>query len=187
MTDGPVVAVLGFGPFLDVHDNPARRLALAVDGRQAGPLRIRGEAMPVSYQRSVDQALRLLLQPGLVGLLGVGVARGRCQAEVERVASNRVLGDDVDGACPHQIAAYGPEQLVSGDAPALADALAVSLSDDAGRYVCNGWLYGLLWRIQQRSGPAPRLAFLHIPAEGFPPDRLVAGLARAWAPVVGMA
>ena len=51
----------------------------------------------------------------------------------------------------------------------------LALSDDAGPYVCNAWLYGVLGGLAATGRPIPA-AFLHVTAEGMDPDRLAAAL-----------
>lgn len=165
------VVVLGFGPFLDVSDNPAARLARAVNGC-GERVQIVGAEMPVSYRRARVRCVEMmtLYRPHL--LLGVGVARGRTAAMVERTAFAETTREDpdVDGDFGEM---EGPPSLMSVGAESVAAALRLPLSDDAGRYVCNGWLYrALLDRF-----PA---VFLHIPPAGFAPDTLIEGIER-WA------
>jgi pyrrolidone-carboxylate peptidase len=52
----------------------------------------------------------------------------------------------------------------------LAEALGATCSDDAGGYVCNAWLHRVA------STLAVPVGFVHVPAEGLPPDRLLHGL-----------
>lgn len=152
------VAVLGFGPFLEVTDNPAARLARAVDGRES----IVGKEMPVSYRRSVAMAAAC----GADLIVGVGVARGRDFAAVERTARRGWSEPDMDGDLGE---IDGPEQRRSELAATFAAALDLPLSDDAGSYVCNGWLYRCL------ALELP-VVFLHIPPEGFSGERLLRGI-----------
>lgn len=163
--------VVGFLPFGSVMDNPAARLARAVDGRAAGPWWVRGEAIPVSYARGPGETLRLvdLVRPAAV--LGVGVAVTRPEATLERWAraGSTAEAADVDGRrLPAEVQA--PRPLFDGG---LAAALGVGFSDDAGGYVCNGWA----WAVSGAAGVP--VGFLHVPERGFCPARLLAGLA-AW-------
>jgi pyrrolidone-carboxylate peptidase len=48
----PVALVTGFGPFLDVVDNPSGALARALDGSRIGPWRVVGMELPVSTARA---------------------------------------------------------------------------------------------------------------------------------------
>lgn len=167
------ILVVGFGPFLDVADNPAATLALAIDGLEARvpPLRVTGREMPVSYARAAEQTQRWARELSADFVLGVGVARARRQPLVERIGRRRADPTlaDVDGERLERLAADGPDELACDDAARLAAALDVGLSDDAGAYVCNAWLYRTL-------SAGTRSAFLHVPPAGFPVARLAAGL-----------
>lgn len=175
--------VLGFGPFQDVTDNPAARLAAAVHGHRAGRALVHGAVMPVSYRRCQDRTRELVQSTGAVGVLGIGVARGRPEAAIEMIGRNHARGLDVDEICPTTLHALGPPALHASEAASrLASALSVAQSTDAGHYVCNAWLYGTLHASQRAArghNPLP-VAFLHIPDAGFPPGRLLEGLRTAW-------
>jgi pyroglutamyl-peptidase len=180
MSDGPapVVLVLGFGPFADIADNPAARLARAVDQARAGRARVRGEVMPVSYHRAARFTLERAQAVSPVAVLGVGVARGRARPALELHAFNDVTGLDIDGQCPGRLDLHGPPRIeATADCRSLGRALDVDLSPDPGRYVCNAWLYRACHPASRHRPPA---AFLHIPASGFSPERLIAGLAATW-------
>lgn len=172
------VLVVGFGPFLDVVDNPAAALARAVDGRAlGGDDRVVGRAMDVSYRRAPAQVQAWVEELGADLVLGVGVARGRSVAMLERVAvrAGDASSADVDG---DHLGDLGP--LVDGgdarvratfpEAPFLA-ATGLATSEDAGRYVCNAWL----WTCAQRLAGVP-VGFLHVPDVGLDAEVLVRGL-----------
>ena len=174
----PVVLVLGFGPFADIADNPAARLARAVHDAQAGRARVRGEVMPVSYHRAARLTLERTQAVAPVAVLGIGIARGRARPALELHAFNDVSGLDIDGQCPGRLDLRGPPRVeATADCHSLGRALDVDLSPDPGRYVCNAWLYRACHPPSRRRPPA---AFLHIPASGFSPERLIAGLAATW-------
>lgn len=167
--------VVGFGPFLEVLDNPAARLARACDGGRAGAHLVVGRDMPVTWFGAVERVVALQAQHDAALVLGVGVARGRELAWVERAGFRRVDGrtPDVDGVVLDDLDPLGPARRdATLDADALAQALGVGVSEDAGRYVCNAFLY-----LAPAALPVP-VGFLHIPPAGFPPERLLAGLAR---------
>lgn len=170
------VLVTGFGPFHSVSDNPAARLARAVHDPDADPP-IHGLVIPVSYQRGPDEAVQAARRLGVGLVIGVGVATGRDQVCVERVG--RLLLDpgapDVDQVHRDRVedAADAPE-LVRASLPveAFAAAMGAQVSEDAGRYVCNAWLYRVA-----RALPDLPVGFVHVPAEGMDPGRLRAGIA----------
>lgn len=169
-----MIVVTGFGPFLDVEDNPSGRLAQAVDGARIGGHTVLGQVLPVSYERAPRRALELARRrPALI--LGLGVAASRTGAQVERVAVNAgsTQNPDVDGVWKERLG-DGPDALRCGIADELAAALRIETSDDAGRYVCNAWLYGLL-----RHAPRTPAAFVHIAdASALEPTALLEGLGR---------
>jgi pyrrolidone-carboxylate peptidase len=160
--------VIGFGPFLTVTDNPARRLALAVDGALNG--HVLGREMPVSYERSVQVTLGYIQRLGPTRVLGIGVARHRAGPELEQIARRRVSPTlDVDGT---RGPLTGPDERRATFPNALSTALGAACSTDAGDYVCNGWLYAMLGCC------ALPVGFLHIPPAGIPAQRLIEALAH---------
>jgi pyroglutamyl-peptidase len=175
------VLVLGFGAFEGIAQNPAAKLARAVDGcvlpvggtsgSPATTLRVVGREMRVSYRWAISATNRAIASFDPDFVLGVGVAAKRRRASVERFAVNAVAAGrpDVDGECPVRLPG-SPERLRCDSAPRLATALGARLSRDGGRYLCNAWLHHAL----QLKRPA---AFLHVPLAGFDAVRLVQGLA----------
>lgn len=169
------ILVHGFGPFLEVRDNPSARLALAVHGARAGLRDVVGEIMPVSYRRAPDLSLERAraLDAGLV--LGIGVARGRSAVCVEAraVPTGHATLADVDGVQLDRIAVPGADELrATGAVMAFAGALGGVVSEDAGRYVCNAWLYRTVCAL----GSEIPVLFLHIPPAGLAPELLLAAL-----------
>ncbi|MCB9781089.1 MAG: hypothetical protein H6742_21155 [Alphaproteobacteria bacterium] len=167
--------VLGFGPFGEVRDNPARRVALAVDGVVEEGLVVFGEEMPVSYDRAPALALARAHELDARLIVGVGVAVTRSRVEVECVGRNRLspARPDVDGVALALCSTDGPAQVAATAAvERLAAGLQAACSQDAGDYVCNAWLYRVA-----RAAPSDRaVVFVHVPAEGMAPARLLAGL-----------
>lgn len=163
--------LMGFGPFGDVLDNPAARLVRAVDGARVPAGLVRGVVMDVSYARCVAQTEAALAQWQPTLLLGVGVAVGRVEPQLESVAYNDVTKGifDVDGASPDTLEPEGPALRRSTWFAGNAASHGIGRSDDAGRYVCNAWLYRCLGLT---AGRIPT-AFLHLPAEGLAPARLL--------------
>ena len=182
------VLVLGFGPFLDVSDNPAAALARALDGRvltlrSGGRVQVVGREMPVSHVRAPALAETLAREIGAELVLGVGVARGRSAAALERRgvrAPSRAdpPPPDVDGvvvtdlgALAGDAAAHAVRYATLPEVPFCA-ASGVGTSEDAGSYVCNGWLWATLGRLRDRP-----VGFLHIPDVPDPLDGpVLAGL-----------
>ena len=165
-----VVLVTGFGSFPGVPDNPTAHLARAVHGLVVGDCRIEGHVLPVSFARGPQAAIELAQRHQVRLVVGLGVAVARNQVCVERVGV-RVQHDrvDVDGATACGL--VGPDRVAATlDTERLAQALGAELSDDAGRYVCNAWLY----RVAQTL-PVP-VGFVHVPPAGLAPQRLLDGI-----------
>jgi len=164
--------VLGFGPFGSVLDNPAERLARAVNRAALPGAELFGEAMPVSYRRAVEQTVHRARDLRVDWVLGVGVATKRSAPQLERVG-RAICGEvaDVDGVCGPQLT--GPSEVLSSlDLDRWSAALDCEISEDAGTYVCNAWLHQVA---QQLTMP---VGFLHIPTAGVDPQWLLRGLGR---------
>lgn len=174
----PTLLVVGFGPFLTVVDNPASRLARALDGRILGSLQVVGREIPVLYEEGPALTLQWMQEYRPSAVLGIGVAVGRRQPMVEQQGFRRTdpYLEDAGGHRLADLDPEGPEKVQStADVPLLARAIGAEISEDAGKYVCNAWLY----RVVRRGGSVP-VAFLHVPAEGMPLEQLAGGLAEAW-------
>lgn len=166
------VLVTGFGSFPGVSENPTESLALELDGQRIGEHEIWGVVLPVSYDRGPAQAIRLARELRADLVIGFGVAVTREQVCVERRAVHVAEGErDNDG----QIAAMTPgpfEVLSTLDAEGLALVLGGSVSEDAGRYVCNAWLYKVADALDVPVG------FVHIPASGVTAAEVLDALRR---------
>lgn len=171
----------GFGPFLDVTDNPSGRLAALLNGAlledvselrrpPREPVQVCGKVLAVRYDTCAAETLLAAKQIGAVGILGMGVARGATAPRVERTGRAAVGPTPDAGGVIGSTLGSVPERR-SAHADALAAALGLRISDDAGAYVCNAWLYGVL------GGTTLPGAFLHLPDQGMDPDALLRGLA----------
>lgn len=163
--------VTGFGPFLEVRENPSGRLALQLDGERIAGVPVRGVELSVAFDRigpEYGAALASLapLQP--LALVSLGVHREGWFRLEERarpeLASDR---PDNDGRSASSLGALGDEELRTGlDLAALEAALRaggaaeVGRSDDAGGYVCERTYYEVLERARAFSVPG---LFLHVP------------------------
>ena len=162
----------GFGPFGAVQHNPTADLARAVDGAMVGGRKVNGVVLPVVYEASVQQTLDYIEAYSPRWVIGTGVAVRRERVSVERwgrrVEPSR---PDVHGLC--SAPKPGPVRIASTvDVDAFARALDGYVSDDAGTYVCNGWLYGVL------NGCSLPVTFVHIPPTGMEVPRFLDALAK---------
>ena len=168
-----MVLLTGFGPFLDVRDNPSARLVRRLHGRRVAGETLIGRVLPVSFERAPEETLAVARGLGARLVLGFGVARGRGGVEVERLGRPGV-GDapDIDGCCPTSLGAPGHPVSATVDVEALAAGLGAVLSEDAGRYVCNAWLYRVTHALEVPVG------FVHLPPSGIAPEQVAGALAR---------
>ncbi|MEO1698237.1 MAG: hypothetical protein AAFU73_13140 [Planctomycetota bacterium] len=173
------VLLTGFEPFLDVTLNPSGEVARALDGAELGAAgtgsTVTGRVLPVTFAGApgaLDAALDAVGAPPAL-VLCLGVHRGP-SFRLETRAGARFESDqaDNDGMRGAGLELDGPEWRTSPfDVPgrcaaALAEAGAaeVTVSDDAGGYLCERVYRAALDRADERGFPA---LFLHVPPVGF--------------------
>ncbi|QNP59198.1 pyroglutamyl-peptidase I [Paenacidovorax monticola] len=170
------VLLTGFEPFENDPINPAWEIARALDGWQHAGATVRGVQVPCVFGRAIealDEAMARW-QPRLV--ICLGLAAGRSEMSLERVAIN------VDDARIPDHAHYQPVDVpvVPGGPAAYFSTLPIkaivrdlraaglpgAVSNTAGTFVCNHIFYALMHRLaQQGMGSEPvRGGFIHVPA-----------------------
>ena len=183
----PTLLLTGFDPFDGAKSNPSWEAASALDGRIVGGHRIVARQLPTEFDASL-RALRNAIretEPSLV--VSLGLAGGRKELSLERVAIN--VDDaripDNAGAQPidARIAARGPAAYFS-TLPIKAmlatlrkHGIPAQVSQTAGTYVCNHVFYGLMHALRRKRGV--RGGFIHVPEAGrggMPLDEIVEGL-----------
>lgn len=163
----PRLLVCGFDAFPDAPVNPSAAVvrALAAEGWSPTGAALDCEAIPVAWSGSVEA----ILQRGAYdGVLVVGVAVEAEAFRVETLGRNRADPDrpdhggarwptlEIDPAGPPALPATAPVEAIL--ARLAAAGVAADFSDDAGAYLCNFTLYGLL-----AAQAAPAVGFLHVP------------------------
>lgn len=168
-----MILVTGFGPFPGVSKNPSAALARALDGARVAGETVVGEVLPVSYARGPARTCELARHRHASLVLGLGVAARRRAPKLERWARRLTDPDvpDVDGIRGPQLPAGPPRVRASLDIEVMAEAMGCGVSEDAGRYVCNAWLYVV--SLELASTP---VGFLHVPAVGMEPSQVLEGL-----------
>jgi pyrrolidone-carboxylate peptidase len=127
--------------------------------------------LPVSWRRGPDLAIARARELDAALVVGLGVAVSRAAVCVERVGVRVERGmPDVDGRTDPLLDGP-PEVRATLDTERLATALGATLSDDAGRYVCNAWIY----RVTQALDGVP-VGFVHVPSAGLAPQALLDAL-----------
>ena len=163
--------VTGFEPFGGDRVNPSFE-ALARLPRRLGALEIVTAALPVAYGRAIP-LLRERIAVGAPDIvLCTGLAGGRSELSLERVAIN--IDDaripDNDGSQPIDRpvvfgapAAYFATLPIKAATAALRQAgLPAAVSNSAGTFLCNHVFYGLMHEAAV-SGARFRGGFLHVP------------------------
>src|SRR5947208_14374715 len=163
--------VTGFEPFGGESVNPALEAVLRLPP-SLGPLEIMTAALPSVFGRALaalEDAL-VTTRPDIV--LCVGLAGGRSELSLERVAINvddaRIPDNDARQPIDRPVVAGGPAAYfatlpIKAAARALREAgLPAAVSNTAGTFVCNHVFYGLMHLAATRNLPL-RGGFLHVP------------------------
>ncbi|WP_102125507.1 pyroglutamyl-peptidase I [Deinococcus planocerae] len=172
----PALLLTGFEPFHTHPTNPSAQAAEALDGLTVGGARVVSALLPVEPHAAAS-ALRELLnthQPDAVLL--TGLAAGRPQVTVERVALNVMdfripdnAGQTYRDHPAHTDAGAPSAYLSTLPLRAVVDGwrqagIPGDVSNTAGLYVCNFVLYHALdWLSRSGRGEVP-CGFLHVPA-----------------------
>lgn len=165
------ILLTGFEPFDGDTVNPSWAVASALHGRVIAGARVQAHCLPVTFggaPQSLAEALAEL-QPALV--IALGLASGRAEVSIERVAVNLI-----DARIPDNAGERLQDQPVRADAPpayfstlpvkAMRNALRAAghpagLSLTAGAFVCNQVFFELQHRL---AGRGVRSGFIHVPA-----------------------
>jgi pyroglutamyl-peptidase len=162
--------VTGFEPFGAHAVNPSALVAEALDGWALPGGRVIGAGLPVRWDAAGPALARLLAdRPRAVLLLGLAARATMIRVEMQAVNCGGPILDNA-GALPPAgdlIAGGPPLQSSTFSGPAIvarleAAGLPVTLSTDAGQYLCNFALYhALTWAARQ--DPPPPVGFIHLP------------------------
>jgi len=173
----PTVLLTGFGPFPGVTQNVSGELVEALAQRARDVLRdhnVVSQVLPTEWARVPELAAALHAEHRPVLALHFGVAREATGFRLETTAVNLCRASlDANEALP------AAECLIedgiafrkaSIDVAAIAEALRaggypVSISDDAGSYLCNALLYHSLTAAAANQPRRCRVGFVHIPAD----------------------
>lgn len=159
-----MILVTGFEPFGGLTKNPSADMARAVAGGD-----VNGEILRVEYGM-LRPSLEDLLARDWDAVLLMGVAIGRPQLTLERVAVNFIDRDRPDnaGRIPEDpaLVAGGPAAYFSTlplerlrDA-ILAEGVSAAISLTAGAFLCNASFYLARYILGERATPC---GFLHLP------------------------
>lgn len=167
------VLLTGFEPFGPHSVNPSDLLARSLEGRIIGGRVIRGRVLPVESRSLRGRLETALREERPEFAIGIGYAPGRAALGLERVGVN-VLDFELPDASgvtrknapvlPGGPAAYFSTVPLEEIADAWASAgVPGYISNSAGTYLCNQWLYEALSLTAKAPAPIP-VGFIHVPA-----------------------
>ena len=170
------IIVTGFEPFGGSARNASWEAVRQLSG-------VETVLLPVSFDRACRR-IREIAAGDAGAILCVGEAAGRDRISVERVAVNWMDAriPDNDGfqpvdvpVCPGRPAAWFSTLPVRRLREAVGNG---EISYSAGTYVCNAVFYTLMDEIQE-NGNGTLGGFIHVPANGMPPERILEALTNA--------
>ena len=173
------ILLTGFGPFKKYKINPSEKVALKLNDETLLGEKIISYVLPVSYRKVISQVPEIILKHKPRIYLGLGLAGGRPNITIERVAINIMdaSSPDVDGYKPsdEKIFADGPAAYFS-TLPIKAivkklreNGIPAMISNSAGTYVCNTLMYTALHAIAVNK-LSTVAGFIHLP---FLPEQVV--------------
>lgn len=166
------VLLTGFEPFGEFKVNPSELLMRSLEGRTIAGCLVAVRVLP-SETRALRDRLEAVIretQPEI--LIGTGLAARRTGLSVERAALN-VLDFEIPDAVGTMrkndpVARGGPDARMSTlPLDLIVDAwksngVPGSISNSAGTYLCNQWLYEAL-ALTTNSAPPVAVGFVHLP------------------------
>lgn len=170
MSTRPRILLTGFEPFGGDSVNPSALVCQALHGRPVAHATVHTVQLPCVFGRALQELDQALAATTPVLVIALGLAAGRGEISVERVALN--IDDaripDNAGAQPVDVpvvpggpAAWFSTLPVKAIVAALRQAgLPAAVSQTAGTFVCNHVFYGLQHRL---AGSGVRSGFIHVP------------------------
>ena len=149
----PVILLTGFGPFPGMPENISGALvtALAVEAARAFPqFDVRFEILATEWAQAPARVIELIAELSPVLSLHFGVAKSATDIRFESCAANQChAAEDAAGLQPlSNILVSDGDDVHAATIPVsavyqklAANGFPVSISDDAGGYLCNAVLY----------------------------------------------
>jgi pyroglutamyl-peptidase len=184
------ILLSGFEPFGGDSSNPSREVATALNGHEFGSYRVKSVILPVDGSRAPKRLVKRIdaLEPAAVIMLGL--ARGRLQVALERVAVNLLdyrIPDNA-GRVRHgePIVEGGPDAYLSSlPIPDILEAWRLSMipgyvSNSAGLYLCNQVFYAARHHLKSIGKDRVPAGFIHLPSH----EPLVMERLEAFVPIL---
>lgn len=170
----PTLLLTGFEPFHTHPDNPSAQAAQDLHGTRLGDWQIESVLLPVEPHAAGQKLLAELNERLPDAALLTGLAAGRPQVMLERVAVN-VMDFDI----PDNAGNVYQDEAIHAPAPAAylstlplrailqawrEAQIAGGISNTAGLYVCNYVMYRALQHLHDTGRGHVPCGFLHVPA-----------------------
>ncbi|MGM3277276.1 pyroglutamyl-peptidase I [Ralstonia sp. 24A2] len=166
------VLVTGIEPFESDPTNPSWDIAQALDGTQVDGATIVARQLPCVFGVANEQLVAAIEETSPTLVFALGLASGRAEISVERVAINVIDARIPDNAGNQPVdtpvvsdgpTAYFSTLPIKAIVQALREAgVPAAVSQSAGTYNCNHLFYGLMHHIATRA-PQVRGGFIHVP------------------------
>lgn len=170
MAHAPRILLTGFEPFGGDPVNPSALVGRALHGQRVAHATVHAVELPCVFGRALQVLDEALAAHSPVLALALGLAAGRGEISVERVAINiddaRIPDNAGEQPVDVPVVTGGPAAWfstlpVKAIVAALRQAgLPAGVSQSAGTFVCNHVFYGLQHRLD---GTGVRSGFVHVP------------------------
>ena len=167
-----VVLVTGFEPFGGNDINPSQLIAENISGRIIDGATVVGIVVPVIYGGSVDVITEAIETYDPCVVISIGMGAGLSKIQVEKVGINiksaKIPDNEGNIVLFRRIAFFGPfirlsslpvRQIVNEMKNAN---ISVKISFNAGTFICNEVLYGVLRHIA-KNDLSTKFGFIHVP------------------------
>lgn len=166
------VLLTGFEPFGDHRVNPSELLVRSLEGRMIAGRLVAVRIFPSETRSLRDRLAAAIAEEAPEMILGTGFAARRAALAVERAALNAL-----DFAIPDAVGTMRKNDAIARGGPdgrfttlpleAIVESWAANgipgyVSNSAGTYLCNQWLYEALALTANAAPPLP-VGFVHVP------------------------
>jgi pyroglutamyl-peptidase len=175
----------GFEPFGSHHVNPSELVARALEGRLIAGRVVVVRILPIETRSLSDRLEAALRETQPQFVVGTGLAAGRTGLALERVGINVLDFEHPDAVGTTRkndhIQRGGPDaRLATLPLAEITEAwekvgVPGYVSNSAGTFLCNQWLYEMLGLTANANPPVPA-GFIHLPA--LPAQALELGVER---------
>jgi pyroglutamyl-peptidase len=166
------ILLTGFEPFDGDTRNPSAEAVVALGGRDIGGVRLSTAILPTTYRGAMPALRAAIDRHAPDAVIAVGLAGGRAEISVERVAINiddaRIADNAGVRRIDEPVVAGGPAAYFSGlpikaiVARLRASGIPAHVSQSAGTFLCNHVFYGAC-HIAATERAGLRAGFIHVP------------------------